>query len=646
MKTETTLIMLLSLGALFGCFAQDTQPTATPASAGNINALLRDLETRLQQALQTQVDPPHRAKVNDLTTKYASAVGRALASATKAGNLDDAVALKAEQAAVQDGKSPGPADDPVLRPVLKPLRTIYHTALAALDQERVHLTRPIYERYITALALYEKQLTQSNRIDDALAVRVKKEAAQSVIGPSPEAKLGARTSASARPSTTESANLSAADTVSFQQCQREVCQKILDLDGIIRVLYKNQEFELRKGGALPSGSFDLRTLYIIDKPITDGDMAKLAGCKQLVSVSCDGCAVSKLPLDRIPGLETLSVVRTKVTDAELAGLAECPKLREISVNDTGVDGSFLAKLGGLKNIARFGFDGSQLNDEGAASLSLFPVLHFLSVRNTRITAATIPHIAKCSRMTELYLSGLALADGSLAPFAELKSLKILILDDARLSPTAFPEIARCTSLETLGLLHTSITDDDARHIALLPNLTVLGLADTAVSGAAFSSLAKTGRPLKTLYLDRGCPVTEVGVEALVNAFPNLSTLEIQANTLTPAAAASLARLRSLSVLRLRGRGVNDTWAEKIAAMNNLVELDLSGTGVTDAAISMMAGMKNLQIIVLRDTAITDAIEPSIQKWRSLRSIYVGGAKLTPDGRARLAALRRDLGVGD
>jgi hypothetical protein len=118
--------------------------------------------------------PPHLEALQALDDKYAAALDRALDAATKAGNLDAALALRTEKKRVQDA-TPLPADDQAANETLKPLRATYRSALSQLTTQHDQRLQTLREKFLQALDAYQAELTRAKNLDAALEVRKRRE---------------------------------------------------------------------------------------------------------------------------------------------------------------------------------------------------------------------------------------------------------------------------------------------------------------------------------------------------------------------------------------------------------------------------------------------------------------------------------------
>ncbi|OYW30160.1 MAG: hypothetical protein B7Z47_03945 [Chthoniobacter sp. 12-60-6] len=159
------------LAALDGWYSHVQVRSILPKST---DPRIQPLEAAYAAALEREVTAVHLEAVKSLDAKYAAALDRALEATTQAGNLDAAVALRAEKKRLED-RAPLPADDSTAGESLKPLRTTYRSSLSQLAAQRDQRVPPLREKLIQAFAAYEDELTRAGKLDAALAVRKRRE---------------------------------------------------------------------------------------------------------------------------------------------------------------------------------------------------------------------------------------------------------------------------------------------------------------------------------------------------------------------------------------------------------------------------------------------------------------------------------------
>jgi len=143
-----------------------------PGSGTEIPELDRALETyraRVEEAALV----PHRSAVEALDARYLAALDRALAEAQSGGDLEGALALRAERDAIAEGKAPNAAAED-LPPALERLRRTYEEEMGRLVAERARAIQPLLQECLLTLDSLIADLTREGRLDEALAARAKR----------------------------------------------------------------------------------------------------------------------------------------------------------------------------------------------------------------------------------------------------------------------------------------------------------------------------------------------------------------------------------------------------------------------------------------------------------------------------------------
>ncbi len=152
--------------------------TTSPETQNRLDAL----RTAYASTYQKEVGAVHERAVKDLKAKYTAALDRALAAVTQAGQLDTALALRDEKKRLAEA-TPLPADDFAAPETLKTLRLTYRSALTNLEAQRDQLAVPVKTKYDQVLEALQTELTKSNDLDGALAIRSMREALKSEKAP-------------------------------------------------------------------------------------------------------------------------------------------------------------------------------------------------------------------------------------------------------------------------------------------------------------------------------------------------------------------------------------------------------------------------------------------------------------------------------
>jgi serine/threonine protein kinase/formylglycine-generating enzyme required for sulfatase activity len=125
---------------------------------------------------QRDVTAPFESGMAELKKAYFASLDRESASATRAANLQDALAYRNERQRIEAG-SGVPADDSDAPPAaLKPLRAAYRAQSARLEADRRKHAATVFGLYDKVLATNEAALTQRQRLDEALVLQQRRDA--------------------------------------------------------------------------------------------------------------------------------------------------------------------------------------------------------------------------------------------------------------------------------------------------------------------------------------------------------------------------------------------------------------------------------------------------------------------------------------
>ncbi|MFC5455048.1 formylglycine-generating enzyme family protein [Prosthecobacter fluviatilis] len=129
------------------------------------------LQSAFEEKVNLEVLRPHRLAVSDLNAKFAAALDRLQQAAQKSGNLEQALAIKAERDDLLAGKYDPDSDEAQTAEVLKPLRSTYRTALGRLELERDKKLRPLNDAFARQLETQLLALTKAGRLEQAAAAK-------------------------------------------------------------------------------------------------------------------------------------------------------------------------------------------------------------------------------------------------------------------------------------------------------------------------------------------------------------------------------------------------------------------------------------------------------------------------------------------
>ncbi|MCB1277140.1 serine/threonine-protein kinase [Prosthecobacter sp.] len=151
-------------------------PPSTPAdNAKPITDRLATLESQFQTAFEREVNVAYSDQLTTLGTGYVQALDRSMQEATKAGRLDEAIALREEKQRFTTHKFMPSIDPSGLHSTVVKLRNTYRGAEKNYSQQKDADSLPLYDRYIEVLSALEKELLAQGRSSDALRVRTKRD---------------------------------------------------------------------------------------------------------------------------------------------------------------------------------------------------------------------------------------------------------------------------------------------------------------------------------------------------------------------------------------------------------------------------------------------------------------------------------------
>jgi hypothetical protein len=138
--------------------------------SASTRAGILELESEFRTAYQDMIGANHTVAVADLDGKYSDALERTMLESTKAGRLEEALALKDEIQRIEN-KVELPQTDEGAPPILSKLRDTYRKQSAKLVTDRDKATGPLIQRFGAALAALQSDLASAGKLEEALAVK-------------------------------------------------------------------------------------------------------------------------------------------------------------------------------------------------------------------------------------------------------------------------------------------------------------------------------------------------------------------------------------------------------------------------------------------------------------------------------------------
>jgi hypothetical protein len=198
MKASPAIVFaaLLSLGDVLRA------QTAPLPPQPDIQQWIGTTNAQWQAAYDRDVTDAFKAGFEKLRWQYSGALDAALAKAINAGDLDTAVAIRAERERFATSGVLPPKDGEKDPATVKQIRATTRQQILRLEQDAAARTKALHAQYDKVLEQAQTQLTQAGRLDDALLLKKNREAiaAKWLAGPTTAAAgLG---QPAKRPSTT------------------------------------------------------------------------------------------------------------------------------------------------------------------------------------------------------------------------------------------------------------------------------------------------------------------------------------------------------------------------------------------------------------------------------------------------------------
>ena len=170
-----TAVACLALSA--SAHAQETAPPAPAASPpqSEIQKWIATTDAQWKATFKRDVTDVREAELGKGKAQYRTALEAAITKASAAGDLDGAVVLRNEQERFVDTNVIPSQDLATDAASVKQLRAPVRIALAKLETDHAARVKALHAKYDQVLAQAQSQLTQRQRLDDALEVKAKRD---------------------------------------------------------------------------------------------------------------------------------------------------------------------------------------------------------------------------------------------------------------------------------------------------------------------------------------------------------------------------------------------------------------------------------------------------------------------------------------
>jgi hypothetical protein len=341
---------------------------------------------------------------------------------------------------------------------------------------------------------------------------------------------------------------------------------------------------------------ELRWLELIDQPVGDAGLERLAGLAALEHLDVRGKTnVTAAGVEAFAGARAGcrvvwngGVVGPPAADRDAAAWVLSVG-GHVTVEGAAGGGREVGAADGLPagplTVTGVSFQHvPEIRDADLARLKGLPALAAVSLHGKGVTDAGLEHLRGARALMSLTLTSTKVTDGGLKCLTGLGALRRLDLNS------------------------TGITDAGLEHLNRLPALAELELGMTGVTDAGLGALKDL--KLTALYLGRTA-VTDAGLKHLEGQ-AGLATLELARTRVTGAGVRRLAKIRALQWLNLSGIPLADGDLSALKELK-LQTLFLSGTPVTDAGLEHLAAQHALSRLWADDTAVTDGAADKLKK---------------------------------
>ena len=157
--------------------ASEPATPAAPAAAISQTATekwIAEQEPKWQAAFTAEVTVPFEKAATELGKQYRTTLDTQLATAQRAGQLETALAFRAEIQRLTATGALG-EDDATTPPGIKTIRAAFRKNLAVLETDRATRAKAVHARHDAILAQNQTLLTQNQRLDEALRLKAKRD---------------------------------------------------------------------------------------------------------------------------------------------------------------------------------------------------------------------------------------------------------------------------------------------------------------------------------------------------------------------------------------------------------------------------------------------------------------------------------------
>jgi hypothetical protein len=303
---------------------------------------------------------------------------------------------------------------------------------------------------------------------------------------------------------------------------RGAAEWVLSIGGTIKINENGSEREIKSGGDLSRGTFELTVADLDRNPkLTDAGLACFKDCKNLTALNLNNTQVSDAGLAYFKDCKHLTTLAlggaTNVTNAGLACFKDCKNLTSLWLDGCAkVSDSGLAHFKDCKHFTFLGLHGTQATDAGLAYFKDCKNLTSLEA-GTQVSDSGLAYFKDCRKLSVLSLNGnVKVTNDGLACFKD-KNITDLNVGWTQVTDAGLFLFKDCKDLTTVTLIDTQVSDSGLACFKDCKILATLYLDETEVSDAGLKRLAGLRR-LRFLFVKK-TKVTEAGVKKLAASLP-------------------------------------------------------------------------------------------------------------------------------
>ncbi len=591
----------------------DVQRTAPTLAAQSVTGKwLAEQVPQWEAAFAKEVTAPFEKGAGDLRKQYLAALDGMLATATRTGKLDDAVAYRADRERMSGGGDV-PAEDEALAPAgLRALRANYRPALAKLDAERFAKAKSAHARYDAILAQNQTALTQRQRLDEALELKTQREALGAAWLKPPAGAAPAATPAPATPKPALGQAMAPPPSKAPKLKRRELVERLLAMGATVKITQPGGHFAVKDMTQYPGDTFPIQSVeFRKHDGLTEGDLDIVEQIIDVQEIYLEDVPATDATMEKLRGLSTIRTLAfsglDKLTGAGFKSIAAMPALNTLDVGGT-ISTESLTALGKARKLMILRLAGATFTEQDFAAIATIPALKELVINGVNVEpvpTAAWARLANAKKLTRLAID---------AP-----------LNTAKMNTEMIVEIARIFGLEYLSVANADLPDAALAPLAALKSLNTFGTYEgTPLDGSAFATWPL--RPaMKILSIAGKRSVADDALRGIAAAFPKLEQLSVRADTgsVTAAGFAHLPKLRHLSQLFLAGDAVDDAACAELAKCDSLTSLGLGNARATEAGAQSLTKLSSLRSLDWINPPVTDAALKSYGKLRALETFKIG-----------------------